>query len=1081
MSRPLPALLLGPSLLLHLLCCAAVHAQADFNESFENLGANGQHGPAGLTARGWIFRNQSSQLSGAAAWTGPWPGGRPYEGSGYLRGTTSAVGGFVGQQMSQWAILPQIPNLRGGDTFTIWVLDGAHSVDTYLDIRYAPTGGTSTGSGWQGTGDFTQVLFTSELPVATGPYTYTPVEITLPGEAPLNGRLALRYWAPNMHSVGGVTGNLYLDEITIGGPVGPPCGLPVPAAGETIVWPGDATHTICQNIIVEEGATLEVGPGATINFTDNHELFVEGTLRLLGTPAAPIILNGDHVTGLRIYGSAHVEHAQIDAYVAVHQGGSLEAFDTLFEQQGYISAGSTNRFVRLERCEVAADVMSLGGSSVVTDVSLTNPAGQGIFYGFWKIDGLTSVAPLRFTALGQDRTIDNVTVSGIAAPALELHATGGNAEFYLGANNTITASQYPVWPRFCGLTPDSVVPLTGNTNNAILGVEHSLADLRSRISMPDLGVPYHFPHRGRVAGDAQIEPGAVLKFGPQGGFTIRGDNGTDGAIRGLPGNPIRFERLDPTQPWLSLATSPGWYLFEHLEVDGAGIGIVGNEAILFLSDSVITNCALGAQPAADGHMFGKGVEFYDNQVGLRNDTVNLAGSIGTGIHFSGEERPNIFEGNGLAAENIPNAFSGHYHEFPADHNWWGHATGPYEPLFHPQGQGDQISYGVQFDSFYNIRPDLSDTPPVVRLKTRLHPAVHPGEKIIIEWEASDDSALTGFDVQVINPDTSLDTPFFSFLHLGQNLPPDTRSFELVVPDVGLHPFERFIFRIVARDDGGNSSVEQFWLSIPHQRPSATVSFDLPPGEFRGGEAFTLCYDAINLSSSFPTFYVESAADDRMRMVASGPPGPDACTISQVDVPYASSDRIRIGLRAQGNFNRDEWYFTDYFTVRPDPRLGDAAPTIDVSSPLDGETFAGGGTIPIRWTAADDHGLREFRIQASFNGGYTFHTIETLLPPTQRSYDWRLPASTGIDDLRIRVVAVDTLMQNTSAADDRILRITPGAPPTCPADWDNSGGIDGDDIAAFFTDWQRGEADIDNSGGTDGDDIGVFFDHWQSGC
>ena len=54
-------------------------------------------------------------------------------------------------------------------------------------------------------------------------------------------------------------------------------------------------------------------------------------------------------------------------------------------------------------------------------------------------------------------------------------------------------------------------------------------------------------------------------------------------------------------------------------------------------------------------------------------------------------------------------------------------------------------------------------------------------------------------------------------------------------------------------------------------------------------------------------------------------------------------------------------------------------------------------------------------------------------------------------------------------------------PVCPADWDNSGGIDGDDITAFFADWQAGEADIDGSGGTDGDDITFFFVRWQAGC
>lgn len=56
-------------------------------------------------------------------------------------------------------------------------------------------------------------------------------------------------------------------------------------------------------------------------------------------------------------------------------------------------------------------------------------------------------------------------------------------------------------------------------------------------------------------------------------------------------------------------------------------------------------------------------------------------------------------------------------------------------------------------------------------------------------------------------------------------------------------------------------------------------------------------------------------------------------------------------------------------------------------------------------------------------------------------------------------------------------------PRCIGDFDGSGGVDGDDISAFFAAWQAGEtsADVDGSGGVDGDDIGVFFDHWQAGC
>ncbi len=58
----------------------------------------------------------------------------------------------------------------------------------------------------------------------------------------------------------------------------------------------------------------------------------------------------------------------------------------------------------------------------------------------------------------------------------------------------------------------------------------------------------------------------------------------------------------------------------------------------------------------------------------------------------------------------------------------------------------------------------------------------------------------------------------------------------------------------------------------------------------------------------------------------------------------------------------------------------------------------------------------------------------------------------------------------------------GGCPACAADFDQSGGVDGDDIGAFFAAWQTGDTcgDVDRSGGVDGDDIGAFFVVWQAG-
>jgi hypothetical protein len=53
---------------------------------------------------------------------------------------------------------------------------------------------------------------------------------------------------------------------------------------------------------------------------------------------------------------------------------------------------------------------------------------------------------------------------------------------------------------------------------------------------------------------------------------------------------------------------------------------------------------------------------------------------------------------------------------------------------------------------------------------------------------------------------------------------------------------------------------------------------------------------------------------------------------------------------------------------------------------------------------------------------------------------------------------------------------------CAADYDNSGGVDSDDVIAFFAEWDSGVAcsDVDVSGGTDSDDVIFFFTRWDAG-
>jgi GH15 family glucan-1,4-alpha-glucosidase len=65
----------------------------------------------------------------------------------------------------------------------------------------------------------------------------------------------------------------------------------------------------------------------------------------------------------------------------------------------------------------------------------------------------------------------------------------------------------------------------------------------------------------------------------------------------------------------------------------------------------------------------------------------------------------------------------------------------------------------------------------------------------------------------------------------------------------------------------------------------------------------------------------------------------------------------------------------------------------------------------------------------------------------------------------------------------VIRVGTGpACPACPADYDDNGGVDGGDLAAFFSDFEAGEgcADVDNNGGVDGGDLAYFFSVFEAG-
>ncbi len=104
---------------------------------------------------------------------------------------------------------------------------------------------------------------------------------------------------------------------------------------------------------------------------------------------------------------------------------------------------------------------------------------------------------------------------------------------------------------------------------------------------------------------------------------------------------------------------------------------------------------------------------------------------------------------------------------------------------------------------------------------------------------------------------------------------------------------------------------------------------------------------------------------------------------------------------------------------------------------------------------------------------------TTPTPLDPNLPFDLPPATGTGEAAHLLMSLTINSQQTNLTGTAVL---PGAGViVCPADWNQDGGVDGDDVIAFFTDWDRNAADYNHDGGTDGDDVIAFFANWDSGC
>ncbi|MBK8268776.1 MAG: hypothetical protein IPK83_10930 [Planctomycetes bacterium] len=356
--------------------------------------------------------------------------------------------------------------------------------------------------------------------------------------------------------------------------------------------------------------------------------------------------------------------------------------------------------------------------------------------------------------------------------------------------------------------------------------------------------------------------------------------------------------------------------------------------------------------------------------------------------------------------------------------------GPVSPT-NPGGTGQSATEGVDVLPCLTAPVNFDDHPPVVFVKQIARSRrLRLGTKIILHGDARDDGAIVSQRLEHV-PTYGFGVP----VTVIPNIPTTARSVELTLTPDGP---ARQVYRIVTVDDVGQEGFDDFVMEIGEDQ-ALNVEFltDLSGG-YRVGENFDV-ETSLGVTADAVELHIDDMLDDVQ------PRGTLGLEATFNVMPAVSTDLARYAVIWFG-----EPHYSPYFSIRPQVGFGDEPPLVSVTSPMAGSSYSGGTSVPIRWTASDDQGLRSFDLQASYDAGESWHLFASELPGTAREFDWKLPASTGIADVRVRVIARDTRFQVSSDGTHRVFSILPGdwPPAAIPGDIDGDGDVDSTDQVLF---------------------------------
>ena len=132
----------------------------------------------------------------------------------------------------------------------------------------------------------------------------------------------------------------------------------------------------------------------------------------------------------------------------------------------------------------------------------------------------------------------------------------------------------------------------------------------------------------------------------------------------------------------------------------------------------------------------------------------------------------------------------------------------------------------------------------------------------------------------------------------------------------------------------------------------------------------------------------------------------------------------------------------------------------------------------------------------FPGGSTITLATGVSTAGTTTYRWRKNGVALFNSLSFSGTTTPTLVINANDPNDSgeytlsvanacgtTLSAAAVVEVTCLSDFNRDGGVDGEDLFAFFTAWEGGlsDADTNQDGGIDGGDVNAFFAKWEAGC